>query len=147
MPILLVQLLCVNAAMSCPIDDLKFDPEMPILLNWLKEEKIFFVECGNLSLNKAVASHKAQLAKLLKMIEMANEDAVSCDEEQMWSHHRWATPPPWSSQRQLLSSFVQKKEGAQEALVRTTATTEAQNQLAPSLCFQEEGLEGHFMFL
>ena len=78
------------------LNDIKFDPDQTILLNWLKEEKIF-LECDNLRLDKIAyagyfiqnsphifhhASHKAQINSILHLIEMTDEDAVAHDEEQ-----------------------------------------------------------------
>ena len=78
------------------LNDIKFDPDQAILLNWLKEEKIF-LECDNLRLDKIAyagyfiqnsprifhcASHKAQINSILHSIEMTDEDAVAHDEEQ-----------------------------------------------------------------
>ena len=85
-----------TVATSRLLNDIKFDPDQTILLNWLKEEKIF-LECDNLRLDKIAyagyfiqnspcifhhASHKAQIKSILHLIEMTDEDAVAHDEEQ-----------------------------------------------------------------
>jgi len=86
---------CTIAA-SRPLNDLKFDPEKPMLLNWLKQEKAF-LECDDLGLNKVScaghfakmspclfhrATHKTQITDVLQSIVMDDEEVASFDEEQ-----------------------------------------------------------------